>query len=115
MPKPLPIYLHTFRKYSGFSQREIAFLLRISSAMLSKLEHLERRPTASVMIGAEIIFGASSRAVFPLLHDQVEEKVMRQAATLYKRLESRNGEKSKEKCRLLLEMIQRVPASDSAL
>jgi transcriptional regulator with XRE-family HTH domain len=109
MPKPLPIYLHTFRKRSGLSQRELAFLLRTSSAMLSKLERLERRPTASVVIGAEIIFGASSYDVFPSFYEQVEAKVMQQAAILYERLETRRNEKSKEKCRLLLDMIQRVP------
>lgn len=77
--------------------------------MLSKLERLERRPTASIVIAAEIIFGASSADVFPSLYEKVETKVMRQAAILYERLEARRNEKSKEKCRLLLDMIQRMP------
>lgn len=113
MPKPLPIYLRTLRKRSGLSQRELAFLLRISSAMLSKLERLERRPTASVVIAAEIIFGASSRDVFPSLYEQVEAEIMQQAAILYERLETQRNERSKEKCRLLLNMIQRVPSLDA--
>lgn len=109
MPKALPIYLLTLRKRWGFSQRELAFLLRISSSMLSKLERLERRPTASIVIAAEIIFGASSADVFPSLYEQVETRVMKQAAILYERLEAHRNGKSKEKCRRLLDMIQRTP------
>jgi len=110
MTKPLPIYLHTFRKRWGLSQRELAFLLRTSSAMLSKLERLERRPTASLLVGAGIIFGASSYDLFPSFCDQIEARVMQQAAVLYERLEQQRSEKAKEKCRLLLGMIQRVPS-----
>ncbi len=81
--------------------------------MLSKLEHLERRPTASVLIGAEIIFGASPRDVFPSYYEQVEAKVMQHAAILYERLETRQNAKSREKCKLLLDMIQRAPTLDA--
>ena len=113
MRKPLPIYLHTLRKRAGLSQRELAFLLRISSGMLSKLERLERPPTVSVVIAAGIVFGVPVREVFPSLYDQVEAKVMQQASILYERLETENDTKSKEKCLLLLNMIQRVPPLDA--
>lgn len=108
MPSALPIYLHVLRKRWGLSQRELAFLLRISPAMVSKLERLERPPSKAVIIGTEVIFGASPRDVFPSFYERVEAKVMRQAAVLYERLEGRQDQLSKEKCRALLGMIKRV-------
>src|SRR5690348_8170886 len=78
MPSALPIYLHVLRKRSGLSQRELAFLLRISPAMLSKLERLERTPSKAVIIATEIIFGAIPRDAFPSFYESVETKVMRQ-------------------------------------
>lgn len=113
MPKPLPIYLLTLRKRWGLSQRELAFLLRTSAAMLSKMERLERQPTASVVLSAEMIFGTSPSDVFPSLYEKVEAKVMKQAAILYERLEARQDKRSKEICRRLLEMIQRVRPLDA--
>ena len=109
MPKPLPIYLHTLQKQSALSQGELAFLLKTSSAMLSKLGRLERRPSASVVIGVEIIFGAASRDAFPALYDEVEVKIMKQASILFARLEAKKGAGAKEKREMLLEMIKRLP------
>ena len=108
MPNRLPIYLHTLRKRSGLTQRELAFLLSISPEALCKLEQLERPPTAWVVIAADIIFDASPSAVFPSFYEQVEAKVMHQAALLYERLETKRDQESQEKRRRLLEMIKRV-------
>jgi transcriptional regulator with XRE-family HTH domain len=113
MQRPLPIYLHVLRKRWGLSQRELAFLLGISPAMLSKLERLERKPSKAVIIGAEVIFGASPRDAFPSSYERIEAKVMRQAAALYERLEDRQDQLSKEKCRRLLGMIKRVRAIET--
>ncbi|TAL04090.1 MAG: XRE family transcriptional regulator [Rhodospirillaceae bacterium] len=115
MAKPLPIYLLTLRKRWGLSQRELAFLLHISSTMLSKLERLERRPSASVLLAAEMIFGAAPPEVFPSMYGKVETTVMKKAAALYERLDSRQDKRSKEICRRLLEMIKRArPYDDRA-
>jgi transcriptional regulator with XRE-family HTH domain len=115
MPTRLPIYLHTLRKRSGFTQRELAFLLSISPEVLCKLEQLERQPTAWVIIGADIIFDASPASVFPSYYEKVETKVMRQASLLFERLEDKRDQESKEKCRRLLEMIKREEPADTTL
>src|SRR5205823_13084943 len=108
MPTRLPIYLHTLRKRSGLTQRELAFLLCIAPDALCKLEQLERIPSAWVVIGADIIFDASPVAVFPSYYEKVETKVMHQAALLYERLGNKQDMESHDKRRHLLKMIERV-------
>src|SRR5689334_22744612 len=112
MPKPLPIYLHTFRKRMGLSQRELSQLLHISPETLSKIERLGRVPTASVVIATGLIFDAAARDLFPAFYEKVEEALMRQAAALYEELGRRKGDRAKEKQKLLLEMVGRIPPSD---
>ena len=106
MAKTSQIRLSTFRRHSGFSQRELAFLLQIMPATLSNFERFEKHPTARILLACEIIFGARMRDVFPYFYESVEAKIMRQASILFERLEKRQDEDSKAKCQLLLDMIQ---------
>lgn len=115
MKKKISTYLPTLRKRLVLSQSELAFLLRSSPAMLSKLERQERRPSASLLLGIEIIFGTTPSNAFPALHEEVEARIMRQASILYERLERKQDEKSREKCRQLLRMIRRLPPVDTDL
>lgn len=108
MTKNLPTYLHSLRKIWALTQRELAFLLRISPDHLAAIERGERNPTLSAVLGAEIVFGKPPRAVFPLYYDRLEVEVMQRAAALHERLHGRNDRRSKEKRRLLADMIDRA-------
>lgn len=79
-------FLRGVRVRSGLSQEEIAELLDISQARISRYENGEEAPTLSVALGLQVIFDAAPRRVFPKFYEQVEEAVMRRAASFERRL-----------------------------
>ena len=115
MSRHLPIYLHTIRKRWGLSQRELALLFKTTQANLCRYESLDRRPSIVILLGAEIIFGARIRDVFPAFYGEIEEKIMCQAKILYERLDGREDFTSVEKLRLLQEMLGRISPDPSTL
>jgi len=108
MTKHLPNYIHSLRKRWALTQRDLAFLLAISETHLREIEHGKRNPTQVALIGSEIVFGRLPRNAFPALYEQMETEILSRAATLYERLEDRTDDRSVEKRRLLLDMIQRT-------
>jgi len=111
MPHRLPSYLHTLRKQWGLSQPDLASLLSISGSAQSRFENLSRRPTAELIIGAEVIFGHGPKEVFPAFYHDIERAIVRRARSQYARLESQTDPASREKLRLLTEIIERASQS----
>lgn len=111
----LPIYLAALRKQWGLSQKELADLLLQTPSGLSRIEARERRPSLYVVIGAEVVFGRSTKTVFPALYGEVEDRVMAQAKALYATLEGRSDLSVEDKLRLLEDMIVRAEANDFGL
>jgi transcriptional regulator with XRE-family HTH domain len=107
MKTHLPIYLHSLRKRWALTQTDLAFLLRISAKQLRKIE-AGQKPTATVMLGTQIVFGELPRAVFPSFYESLETEIMGRAARLHERLLRRKDRKSVETRRLLEGMIQRT-------
>ena len=63
--KPLSNYLRTFRKRSGLSQDDVAFLLGVQSgAEVSRHETFKRVPTLKTALSYEAIFGVPVRELF---------------------------------------------------
>jgi len=107
----LPSYLHKLRKQWGLSQPDIASLLGVTGSALSRFENLSRRPNAELLIGAEVIFGHGARDVFPAFYRDIERTIVGRARAQHDRLESKADPASREKLRLLSEIIERASQS----
>lgn len=87
MSYPLPTYLRTFRRRSGFTQDELSFLLDVGSDQgISRLERRHGTPNAKIVIASEVAFGVSAEEVFPRFHGDIHDVVLERAAILYELL-----------------------------
>lgn len=86
-PRKLHNYLRTHRKRSGFSQKEIAFLLGVQSgARVSRYEHFLQCPTLRAVFAYEVIFRAPAHELFAGVFHEVERDIHKRAYTLIKTL-----------------------------
>ena len=87
MAAPLQNYLRTYRKRSGFSQDEMAFLLGSSNgAKVSRYEHRVRRPLLETALAYEAIFQVPVRELFGGLYRKAEKETVARAQLLATRL-----------------------------
>ena len=87
MSAPLESYLRTYRKRSGFSQDEVAFLLgSTSGAKVSRYEWLAQQPTLPTVIAYEVIFRTPARDLFAGLYQKVEKETISRARLLARKL-----------------------------
>lgn len=83
MSSKLPNYLRTFRKRSGLSQDELAFLLGCQSGTkVSRYERAARKPNLDTILSYVVVFGTPGRELFAGVFDKVEEKVNKRAQLL---------------------------------
>jgi transcriptional regulator with XRE-family HTH domain len=108
MHHQLPCYLHSLRKRYGLSQPELAELLGISVSALSRYEGQSRKPTAELIVAAEVIFGLCAKDIFPLFYHEVQQVVVKRAKALYARLEKHTEPAAYEKLRLLDALFERA-------
>ncbi len=87
MSKPLPHYLRTFRRKSGLSQAEVAFLLGSESgSRVSRYERFHRMPGLEIAIAYAVVFQAPMSELFAGLHDQVADGIRDRAQVLRRRI-----------------------------
>lgn len=108
MSHRLPSYLHTLRKQWGLSQPELAALLNLSGSALCRFENRSRRPTAELIIGAEVLFGHGPKDIFPGFYRTVERAIVERAHTERKHLEASADASTAQKIRFLTEIIERT-------
>lgn len=88
MSPRLQNYLKTYRKQSGFSQEEIAFLLGSQSgAIVSRYELLKREPNLRCAFVCQVIFGIPANEIFPGIFAEVEQLTHERSKLLYQKLE----------------------------
>ena len=102
MRKPLPIYLRTYRKKHGLTQRETAFLLGLETGqIISRYEGMVRVPSLQTAIAYQLIFGRPLKDLFPDIYQEVEYLTLKRALALreefHKNPETRKNE-YKKKC-----------------
>lgn len=107
-------FLRRLRVRWMLSQAELAELLDISQARISRYETGEEHPTLGVALGLQVIFGRGPRSVFNHLYLSVEDATMRRAAELERRLAGRSDFASKKKHQLLEGMAARAAKSEQA-
>src|SRR4051812_34347003 len=80
---PLPNYLRSYRKRSGLSQDEVAFLLGTQSgAKVCRYERFVREPSLATALAYEAIFQRPASELFGGLYQEIEKKVAGRAKAL---------------------------------
>ncbi len=89
MARKLPNYLRTYRRYTGLSQDEVAFLLGCDGSAVTYYERSARRPPVESILAFEMIFGAPARDLFAGVCDKVEENTRTRATVLAQKLSAK--------------------------
>lgn len=82
MKELLKVDLRISRQQSGLSGRDVAALLSINTARLSKLENGYARPKVREIISLSLIYGKSIDELFLLSSSRLTEKLKANLATL---------------------------------
>jgi transcriptional regulator with XRE-family HTH domain len=87
MSRKLDNYLRTYRRRSGLSQKEMAFLLGCrEESKVSRYERRVRCPNSKTLIAYEVIFGTSTRELFTGTFEKVEKATAKRAQLLAQKL-----------------------------
>lgn len=88
MSRRLNSYLRSFRKHSGLSQADVAFLLGLNSTRsIYRHEWARRDPALRLALAYGIVFDARLPELFAGVHDEVELAIIQRAYALHQRLE----------------------------
>jgi transcriptional regulator with XRE-family HTH domain len=86
-------YLRAYRKRSGLSQREVAFLLGCrNGAPVSRYEQRRRLPPLQTALACEAVFGVPVSELFGGVRASVDRKVGRRLSELKSRLQAKGRE-----------------------
>jgi transcriptional regulator with XRE-family HTH domain len=87
MSYKLQNYLRTYRKRSGLSQDEVAFLLGCQTGTkVSRYERHSRKPSLETLFAYEVMFGAPARELFAGAYQKVEKRIFNRAQLLTRKL-----------------------------
>jgi transcriptional regulator with XRE-family HTH domain len=85
----LPNYLRTHRKYSGLSQGEVSFLVRLKDkSELSRYERSVRQPSLRTALACQEVFSLPVSELFAGLNDSVAKDTRSQMRQLHARIEA---------------------------
>ena len=91
-------YLRNFRKRSGLTQEEIAFLLGYhTGAQLSRYENLSREPSLATAFACQAIYRVPVHELFPGIYTVVESQVKRRAFVLDNKLDANQVDRFMER------------------
>lgn len=89
--RKLKNYLRRYRKSSGLSQEDLAFLLGCrDGSKVSRYEHFSRQPSLRTALACEAIFGVGTHELFAGLFDEVRYRSSVRAELLVKTLGGSN-------------------------
>ena len=105
------------RKRWALDQDELAFLLGISQANVSRLEggELAKAAKLETVLALQVVFGHAPRTLFAPLYEAVEYAVMTRAAELDLALRDKHDPHSIKQKQLLATMLKRVTSSTRTL
>lgn len=103
------------RRRWGLSQRELShLLLGVSTSALARYEAGACLPPLKVVVALGVVFGPTAKEFYPLLYAEVEEHVLRQAASFSILLEDISGTRADIKRELLTSIGERVASPSAA-
>ena len=89
-PHPLENYLRSYRKESGLSQQEVAFLLGCEDGTLvSRYEKRRRMPPIETALACEEIFGVPVAELFPGMRQSIKKDIAKRRLELRSRLQAK--------------------------
>jgi len=102
-------YLRTYRRRSGLSQEDLAFLLGLKSGqIISRYERLDRVPSLETVLACQLLFDALPHELYPGLYAKVESITRRRTKTLIARIaEHPDQERLARKHAFLLRIVER--------
>lgn len=87
MTNKLPNYLRTFRKRSGLSQKEVAFLLGCEyGTNISRYERNQRLPTLKTVLTLELIYQSESKHLFEGIYHSLAYQLKNRTAILERQI-----------------------------
>ncbi len=90
-------YLKTYRKQSGLTQREVAFLLGCEDgAQVSRYEKCHRVPPLYTALACEAVFGAPTADLFAGMREAVEREIKKRLEKLGTSLAEEVGTKGRD-------------------
>jgi transcriptional regulator with XRE-family HTH domain len=111
--RELSNYLRTYRKRTGLSQRDVAFLLGgHDAARVSRYEHFNGSPSLRVSLAFAAIFQATVRELFRGEYQKVEEVVHSRARILAARLATYKQDQLVDRKLTVLKNILSIPSTD---
>ncbi len=100
-------YLRRYRKRSGLTQEEIAFLLGCQcGAKVSRYENLTREPSLATAFACQVIYRVPAHEIFPGIYTVVEKQVKRRAHVLGAKLDDDGNEVLYEQKEVFLDELQ---------
>jgi transcriptional regulator with XRE-family HTH domain len=83
-------YVRTYRKRTGLTQEDVAFLLGVNSGTkLSHYERLHRTPSLRTAFALEVIFGKPPKKLLPGAYAKVELETIKRAQMLSRKLDKK--------------------------
>lgn len=88
MAYQLPHYIRRHRLRAALTQREMAHLLGCQSpATVCQYEAQKREPDLRTALAYQVAFGVPVEALFPGIHQEVEQNVLKRADRLFTQLD----------------------------
>jgi DNA-binding XRE family transcriptional regulator len=109
MKQRFKTYLRSHRRRWGLTQKEVAYLLGFKEgSTVSRIEREGKVPSLAVAFACYVLFGIPLADLFPGLHSEMEDAVLRRAYKLYDQLQGAKSTATPTKLNLLERMPKRA-------
>ena len=107
-------YMRTYRKRSGLSTRDLAFLLGLrSSQIISRYEDSNRLPSVKILLAASVLFNAPPGDLLPGVVREVETLLVTRAKTFTDIHKHNDNPLIQHKLDFLLDAMSRLEVRDN--
>jgi DNA-binding XRE family transcriptional regulator len=108
-------YLRMHRRVWGLSQAELARLLGLGTSCIYRLERSKCKsgPSYETAIACQVLFGIELRDMYPTIHRQVEDRVIRACYLMHQGMEHSTSPSDLRKRELLELAFRRALTKDS--
>jgi len=106
MNKQLKNYVRPFRRRSGLTQREFAFL--VGGASVSRIERFKHVPNLLAMHACSLLFGVQAADLFPRPLAEVQQTLKSRTNELYEQLQGNPSKVIRTKLDFLEGVLDRL-------
>jgi transcriptional regulator with XRE-family HTH domain len=93
------------RKRASFPKQDVAFLLGMDAANLTRYEKGNRNPTPEIILCYHILFGASLKQLFLPKYQEVRKQIQERSGELMDQLRFDSSPKSSQRIAYLKEIV----------